>query len=83
MTEAIIVAIITASASVLCQILVSRNAQKQNDIKQAVRQKEYDDRLKILERKLDEHNGYASKLSDISIAIVKMQKDIEYLKGDK
>lgn len=83
MTEAIIVAIITASASVLCQILVSRNAQKQNDIKQAVRQKEYDDRLKVLERKLDEHNGYAEKLSDIAIAIVKMQKDIEYLKGDK
>ena len=90
MTEAIIVAIITASASVLCQILVSRNAQKQNDIKQAVRDKDFEDRLKRIEERLDEHNNYAERynqfgerFSDIAISLTKMSKDIEYLKGDK
>lgn len=83
MTEAIIVAIITASASVICQLVLARNQAKQNDIKQAVRDREFEDRLKVIEHKLDEHNGYAEKLSDIAISIVQLQKDVEYIKGGK
>lgn len=84
MTEAIIVAIITASATVICQLILSRRQQAENETKQAVRRKEYEDRLKAIEQKLDEHNNYAEKITGISIAVVKMQKDIEYLlKGDK
>lgn len=83
MTEAIIVAIITASATVICQLILSRRQQAENETKQAVRRKEYEDRLKAIEQKLDEHNGYAEKLSDIAIAVVKMQKDIEYLKEQR
>lgn len=81
MTDAIIVALITASASVICQLLISHKTKKDNETAQAVRDKEFDDRLKVIETKLDEHNGYAEKLSDIAIAIVKLQKDVEYLKG--
>lgn len=81
MSEAIIVALITASASVICQLLISHKTKKDNETAQAVRDKEFDDRLKVIETKLDEHNGYAEKLSDIAIAIVKLQKDVEYLKG--
>lgn len=79
-SEAIIVALITASASVICQLILSAKQRKDNETKQAVRDKEFDDRLRVIERKLDEHNGYADKLSDIAIAIVKLQKDVEYLK---
>ena len=81
MNEAIIVALITASASVLCQIIISNKQKRETETAQAVRDKEFDDRLKVIEHKLDEHNGYAEKLSDIAIAIVKLQKDVEYLKG--
>ena len=81
MSEAIIVALITASASVLCQIIISNKQKRETETAQAVRDKEFDDRLKVIEHKLDEHNGYAEKLSDIAIAIVKLQKDVEYLKG--
>lgn len=83
MTDAIIVAIITASASVICQLVLARNQAKQNDIKQAVRDREFEDRLKVIEHKLDEHNGYAEKLSDIAISIVQLQKDVEYIKGGR
>lgn len=81
MTEAIIVAIITASASVICQLLISAKTKKESDIKQAVKDKEISDRLAHIEEKLDVHNGYADKLGDVAISLAKMQKDIEYLKG--
>ena len=81
MTEAIIVAIITASASVICQLLISAKTKKESDIKQAVKDKEFTDRLAHIEEKLDIHNGYADKLGDVAISLAKMQKDIEYLKG--
>lgn len=40
-----------------------------------------DYRMKKVEEKLDEHNGYAEKLGSIEIAIVSIQKDIEYIKS--
>jgi len=81
MTEAIIVAIITASASVICQLLISAKTKKESDIKQAVKDKEFTDRLTHIEERLEQHNNYAEKLGDVAIALAKMQKDIEYLKG--
>lgn len=40
-----------------------------------------DYRMKKVEEKLDEHNGYAEKLNSIEIAIVAIQKDLEYIKA--
>ena len=40
-----------------------------------------DYRMQLVEHKLDEHNGYASRFSEIEKAIVAMQKDIEYIKN--
>lgn len=81
MSEAIIVALITASASVICQLVISNKTKKDNEVKQAVKDKEFTDRLAQIEAKLDIHNGYADKLGDVAISLAKMQKDIEYLKG--
>lgn len=39
-----------------------------------------DYRMQKVEQKLDVHNGYAEKLGDIEVAIVSIQKDIEYIK---
>lgn len=81
MTEAIIVALITASATVICQLILANKQRKDNETRQAVRDREIEDRLAQIEHKLDVHNGYAEKLSDIALALVAMKKDIEYLKG--
>lgn len=90
MSEAIIVALITASASVICQLLISHKTKKDNETKQAVRDKDFEDRLKRIEERLDEHNNYAErynqyaeKFSDVAISLAKMSKDIEYLKEGK
>lgn len=83
MSEAIIVALITATASVVCQLLISRKQRTDAEVKQAVKDKEISDRLSHIEEKLDIHNGYADKLGDVAISLAKMQKDIEFLKEGK
>lgn len=83
MTDAIIVALITATASIIGQWLIYRKQRTDAEVKRAVKDKEMSDRLTVIERKLDEHNGYAEKLGDIAVAIVKLQKDVEYIKGEK
>lgn len=83
MTEAIIVALITASATVICQLIINTKARKDQDAKQAARDQEVEDRLKGIERRLDAHNHYAEKLGDIAIALTAIKKDIEYIRGEK
>lgn len=83
----IIVALITGICAVLGQYLISQKKTREDEIKDAQReQKELDrleaieERFKVVEKKLDEHNGYAEKFSEISNAIVSIKKDIEYIK---
>lgn len=80
MTEAIIVAIITAGASVICQLLITSKGKKERIEEEAKKEQALTDRLKSIEEKLDEHNGYAKKLGEISTSIVALQKDVEYLR---
>lgn len=70
MSEVIIVAIITGLFSVFGQWLISRE-----------REARMDERLKSVEKKLDEHNGYASKFERIQIDIAKITTEISNLKG--
>lgn len=39
-----------------------------------------DYRMSQVERKLDDHNGYARKITEVELAIVAIQKDIAYLR---
>lgn len=69
MSEVIIVAIITGVCSVLGQWLISRE-----------RVARLDERLKSVEKKLDEHNGYAKKFETIQINIAEIKTEIKNLK---
>lgn len=81
MNEAIMVAIITAGASVLCQLIIANRNRKDSEIKDAVRDQKIDDRLTAIEKKLDEHNGYAAKIGSLATSVSLMEKDISYLRG--
>lgn len=83
MSEAIIVALITAGASVICQLLISNKTKKDTATAQAVRDKDFEDRLKRIEERLDTHNNYAEKLGAVALDITAIKKDIEYLKQAK
>lgn len=68
-SEVIVVALITGVCSVLGQWLISRE-----------REARMDERLKSVEKKLDEHNGYAKKFETIQIDIAKISTEIQNLK---
>lgn len=70
MSEAIIIAIIAALGSVLGQWLISRE-----------REIRLDERLKSVEKKLDEHNGYAQKFENIQVDIAKISTKLESMEG--
>lgn len=69
MSDVIIVAIITGICSVVGQWLISRE-----------REIRLDERLKSVEKKLDEHNGYAKKFETIQIDIAKISTEIKDIK---
>lgn len=80
MSEAIIVAVITAIASVICQFLIAKTQHEKDKTDLAVT-------LKGIEDRLDLHNGYAEKIGGLAedvekmaVAMAKMEKDIEYLR---
>lgn len=91
METAIIVALITGAFSFLGTWMVTRSesrkaeerrtrAEQDAAVKQAAEKATLEARLNSIDRKLDEHNGYARKLADVTQALISIQKDIEYLK---
>lgn len=80
MSEAVMVALITAGASILGQIIISSVQHEKDKTDLAVELKGINDRL-------DTHNHYAEKIGDLAddlhkmqIDMTEMQKDIEYLR---
>ncbi len=69
-SDVIIVAVITGICSVIGQWLISRE-----------REIRLDERLKSVEKKLDEHNGYAQKFEAIQIDIAKISTKLENVEG--
>lgn len=85
--ENIIVALITGVCAVVGQYLISQKKTCDDEIRDAQREQKQldqleamDERFKVIEKKLDEHNGYAEKFGEISTSIVAIRKDLEYLK---
>ena len=69
LSEVVITAIIAGICSVVGQWLISRE-----------REVRLDERLKSVEKKLDEHNGYAKQFETIQIDIAKISTEIKDLK---
>lgn len=79
MSDVVIVALITGVCSVIGQWLISRSQNKNRKIEDAVRDARLEDRLKAVEHKLDVHNGYAEKFTEISTDIAVIKNDIKTL----
>lgn len=87
MSEGVIVALIGAAAAILGAAIGYGKKSKEQAVLDAEReqqQKDFQNELRDwmarVDRKLDEHNGYAEKFADTTVAITAIQKDIEYLK---
>lgn len=80
MSEAITVALIAGVCSIFGQWLITRKNKKDSDVKRAVREQKIDDRLNVIEAKLDTHNGYAEKFGEIQQDIAVIKTEIKNLK---
>ena len=69
MSEAVVVAIIAGMFSILGQWLISRE-----------REARMDERLKSVEKKLDEHNKFSDKIGGIQADIASIKTDIKNIK---
>ena len=94
MSDAVITALIVAVSSIICQVLINRgNRQKRTKeetakaqlaaVDAALKDQRLELRLQSIEQKLDVHNGYAEKLTDIATSIAVIENDIKtlYKKG--
>lgn len=83
----IIVALISSVGGIIGAYLAVQKGNRERDIKDAQREQRQADRLdsidekiKRLEKKVDEHNEYGRKFGEVATSLVSMAKDIEYLK---
>ena len=77
MTEGIIVAIITGICAVIGQWLITRKGRAEDAAERARLDERTAMRLDRIERKLDEHNGYADRINAIQRDIAVIATNIE------
>lgn len=80
MSDVVIVAIITGICSVIGQWLISRQQNEKRRTEDAVRDARLEDRLRSVEKKLDEHNGYAARFSEIQTDIAVIKNELKNMK---
>ena len=72
MSEVTAAALISAVASIIIQLIISSGKERENNARMAAHEQKQEDALSEVKkemtevkRKLDIHNGYAEKISDI------------------
>ena len=79
MSEGVLIAIITGACAVVGQLIISRAQTAKRKVDDAVRDARLDDRLAGVEKRLDEHNRYAARFSEIQTDIAVIKNDIKTL----
>lgn len=69
---ALLVALIPAVASIICQMIISNKNRRDDDTKKAADQQKLDDRLVVIEKKLDEYNQHAKKIGQIERSLIRI-----------
>lgn len=87
MSDAVIVGIISATCTIIVQIIVSRSKTRETNAAIAAHEQKQQDmiddvnkQLEAVKKRLDSHNGYAEKFAEARKDIAVTQKDIEYIK---
>lgn len=83
MDNSIIVALITGGVTLTVNLAANWTARKRDAVQNAVRDQELKDKLDVLEKKVDEHNGYAKRFGEIEKAIVRIDTKMESLHKSK
>ena len=75
MSEVVIAALIGAGASIIVNLIALARQHRIQSIADAVKETRLEDRLQSIEGKLDTHNGYAEKITEL-------QRDVAVIKAD-
>ena len=81
MDASIICSLIGALASIIAVFVSSKNTRDKVAQELQTQNALQNQRLDSIEKKIDEHNGYAQKFGEVAIAINSLQKDIEFIKS--
>ena len=81
MSDAVLVALITGGCAVLSNWLITRSNRVKDSEARAEKDKEISMRLESIEKKVDEHNGYAKRFEEIGKSIVEIQTALEFIKN--
>lgn len=74
MNPTVLAALIGAASAIIVQLISTAQQNSKRRLEEAAREAKLEERLKSIEKKLDEHNGYAQKIGSI-------QQDIAFIKG--
>ena len=80
MSDPVLVALITGLCAVVGQWLISRSQNEKRKEDEIERDTRLEMRLQSVERKLDEHNGYASKFASIQTDIAVIKSGLKHLR---
>ena len=87
MTESIAVAVITGVLAVfgtwVGNVTISRKKTRVEAIRDAKRDQELTDRLDRLEKKVDEHNGYAKRFEEIGKDIAVIKTEVSFIRKEQ
>lgn len=81
MSDAVLVALITGVCAVLSNLLITRSGRIKDAVDRADRDKEFKMRLESIEKKVDEHNGYAKRFEEIGKTIAEIKTALEFIKN--
>lgn len=82
-TVSAVIGILGGILGILNQLSNLRRQQEEQIRNQAIRDTKLDDKLKVIDEKLETHNQYAEKFAAMSSAITEIQTDIKWLRGQK
>lgn len=86
MPESVAVALITGVLAVfgtyVGNVAISRQKTRDDAVREARRDQEIKDKLDRLEKKVDEHNGYAKRFEEIGKDIAVIKAEIEILRKE-
>ena len=77
METAIVVAIITGVCSVVGQWLIASKNRREDETKQAVKDALMEARLDSIDKKLDEHNGYAQRFEEVAVSLAELRTELK------
>lgn len=80
MSDAVLVALITGICAVLSNLLITKSNRVKDAVERANRDKEIQMRLDSIEKKVDEHNGYAQRFEAIGNDITEIRTALEFIK---